>query len=114
MTLQIDPEDIDLVEKVGYEIVEAKREGTNIVVKISTPDSTDGLRVKRMTLDHANLVKYIKDGEVIEEPKALKKVRSSIVSQLKSLEGISSKNMSDYDVIRNEKELISLCEELRK
>lgn len=113
MTIEVDPEDIDLIKEVGYEIVSAEREGTNITVKISTPDSTDGIRVHRFGLDHAEQVSYIKDGEVIEEPKALKKVKSRIEREMRALETISSKNLSDYNVLHNEQKLVELCESLR-
>lgn len=113
MTLQIDPENIDLVKDVGYDIDSVERKGTNIVIKITTPDETRGQRVHRYGLDHAEQVEYIKDGQVHKVPKALKKIRSRVERELRELESISSKDLSEYNVLNGEEKVIETCKELR-
>lgn len=114
MVLDIEPEEAHLVEEIGYKVSEVKTTPSTIRVKLARPDSADSKKVISMSSDKAETVEYIKDGQVVEEPHALKRVKDRIESELRSVERSSEHEFESYDLLKDREKILEACEQVRE
>lgn len=114
MVLDIEPEEAHLVEEIGYKVSEVKTTPSTIRVKLTRPDSADSKKVISMSADKAETVEYIQDGEIIEEPHALKRVKDRIESELRKVERSSDHEFESYDLLREREKILEACQKVRE